>query len=236
MKHRLIPFAILAMCMSSTCLHAVEPQLAHMVYFTLAEDTQENRNTLIAACQKYLTGHERTVYFSAGSLADDLKRDVNDRDFHVALHLVFADKKSHDKYQTHPRHLKFIAENKHLWSQVRVFDSYLPAVDPNGIPAAAQGFAGMLRGKIVENQGGQLMVQVGEITNVWQHSKAENPKSLVGQKVIVKARDKEGPIAHFIRIVKVGESVKLDVANQEKNGLTILELTEKQRERVKDSF
>jgi nitrilase len=56
---------------------------------------------------------------------DPANRDVNDRDFDVALHLVFESKAAHDKYQTHPRHLKLIEENKHLWSKVRVFDSYV---------------------------------------------------------------------------------------------------------------
>ena len=43
----------------------------------------------------------------------------------MALHLVFADKAAHDKYQDHPEHLKFIEENKAVWAKVRVFDSEL---------------------------------------------------------------------------------------------------------------
>ena len=35
-----------------------EKQLAHMVYFTLAEKTPENRQKLIDACKKYLTKHD----------------------------------------------------------------------------------------------------------------------------------------------------------------------------------
>jgi hypothetical protein len=130
MKTRLILPAALALLTSSSRLAAAEPQLAHMVFFTLADNTQENRQTLVAACQKYLTGHEGTVYFSAGVRAEDLKREVNDLAFDVSLHLVFKDKKAHDTYATHPRHLKFIEENKHLWSSVRVFDSYVPAAPP----------------------------------------------------------------------------------------------------------
>ena len=44
---------------------------------------------------------------------------MNDRDWDVALHLVFADKAAHDKYQDHPEHLKFIEENKANWEKVR---------------------------------------------------------------------------------------------------------------------
>jgi hypothetical protein len=102
-----------------------ERQLAHMVFFTLADDTAEHRQQLVESCQKHLADHEGTVYFSAGSIAEELNRDVNVMDFDVALHVVFANKSAHDRYQTHPRHLKFIEESKQLWSKVRVFDSYL---------------------------------------------------------------------------------------------------------------
>jgi hypothetical protein len=63
------------------------------------------------------------IFFSAGVISDHFKRDVNDRDWDVALHLVFANKAAHDKYQDHPEHLKFIEENKDAWAKVRVFDS-----------------------------------------------------------------------------------------------------------------
>ena len=113
-------------------LQAADPQLAHMVFFQLADDSAESRERLVKACQQYLGDHEGTVYFSVGVLAEDLDRDVNDRDFDVALHVVFRDRAAHDRYQTHERHLKFIEENRQLWSKVRVFDSYLAAADGAG--------------------------------------------------------------------------------------------------------
>ncbi|MCA9162708.1 MAG: Dabb family protein [Planctomycetales bacterium] len=96
-----------------------------MVFFQLNDDSDAAKQKLVAACDKYLSDHEGTVYYSAGVLAEDLDREVNVRDFHVALHLVFENKAAHDKYQTHPRHLKFIEENKADWKGVRVFDSYI---------------------------------------------------------------------------------------------------------------
>ncbi|MCA9223731.1 MAG: Dabb family protein [Planctomycetales bacterium] len=96
-----------------------------MVFFQLNDDSDAAKQKLVAACDKYLSEHEGTVYYSAGVLAEDLDREVNVRDFHVALHLVFENKAAHDKYQTHPRHLKFIEENKADWKGVRVFDSYI---------------------------------------------------------------------------------------------------------------
>jgi len=43
--------------------------------------------------------------------------------FQVSLHIVFADRRSHDAYQTAPRHMEFVARNKANWNTVRVFDS-----------------------------------------------------------------------------------------------------------------
>jgi hypothetical protein len=101
------------------------PMLAHMVFFTLKDRTPENREKLVAACKKYLNDHPGTIYFSAGARAEEFDREVNDRDFDVALHVVFKDKASHDRYQDAPRHLDFINENKDSWAKVRVFDSYV---------------------------------------------------------------------------------------------------------------
>jgi len=97
--------------------------LVHSVYFSLKESTPENRKKLVAACQKYLSRHPGEVYFAAGPLAEDLKREVNDRDFDVALTIVFKDRAAHDTYQDAKRHLRFIEENKASWKKVRVFDS-----------------------------------------------------------------------------------------------------------------
>jgi stress responsive alpha/beta barrel protein len=99
--------------------------VGHMVYFSLKDNSGTAKEKLVAACKKYLSGHPGTVFFAAGTLAEDLKREVNDRDFDVALHVVFADKKAHDDYQTAPRHLEFIKENRDNWKKVRVFDSYV---------------------------------------------------------------------------------------------------------------
>ena len=101
--------------------------LSHDVFFSLKDASEPAKAKLVAACQKYLTGHDGTVFFSVGTLAPDLKRDVNDRDFDVALHVTFQDKASHDKYQEAPRHKQFIAENQENWKKVRVFDSYVAA-------------------------------------------------------------------------------------------------------------
>ncbi len=97
--------------------------LAHNVYFALKDSSPAARQRLLAACKKYLSGHPGTVFFAAGGLAEELKREVNDRDFDVGLHIVFTDQAAHDRYQDAPAHHQFIAENKDNWKKVRVFDS-----------------------------------------------------------------------------------------------------------------
>jgi hypothetical protein len=50
---------------------------------------------------------------------------VSDRDFDVALHLIFESKEAEAKYIKHERHTKFVDENRDKFARVRVFDSYL---------------------------------------------------------------------------------------------------------------
>ena len=96
--------------------------LAHMVYFSLKEPTAENREKMLAACQKHLTDHPGMVFYAAGTCAS-YDRPVNDRSFDIALQTVFVDRAAHDAYQAAPRHKQFIAECSAMWAKVRVFDS-----------------------------------------------------------------------------------------------------------------
>ncbi len=97
--------------------------IVHDVYFALKDASPAARQKLVEACKKYLAKHPGTVFFAAGVRAEELKRDVNDKDFDVGLHIVFKDKASHDKYQDAPLHKQFIEENKDNWKKVRVFDT-----------------------------------------------------------------------------------------------------------------
>jgi hypothetical protein len=208
------------------------------------------------------------VWFAAGILAEDFDRDVNDRQFHVALHMVFKDKASHDRYQDSDRHHKFIEEFKEGWKAVRVFDSSLnmflhadtvqkkkdqpdkskkdqPDLPKKGqpdlpskpqLPDPAASFAGMISGKVVTKyDSGEFVLGVEKVVKQWRKSKAADANSLVGKTVLVGPRKDGGePIAKFIRSLEVGEVITIDVAHTGKGeALTIIELTERQRERVK---
>lgn len=97
--------------------------LVHNVYFTLYDGSAEAVQAMVDACHKYLKDHPGVVFFAAGSVVEDLARPVNDRMFHVGLHVIFDSRDSHDTYQQAADHIKFIEENKAKWKQVRVFDS-----------------------------------------------------------------------------------------------------------------
>jgi hypothetical protein len=97
--------------------------LAHNVYFKLCDNSPAQCQKLIAACKKHLTDHPGTVFFACGTLSKELDRPVNDRDFDVALHIIFENQALHDQYQEHLRHHDFINEYRANWKKVRVFDS-----------------------------------------------------------------------------------------------------------------
>jgi hypothetical protein len=128
MKHLLGAGLALAMAsvVSVRSAHGAEPDagvFAHDVYFTLEDSTPEARQALVDACREYLSGHEGTVFFAAGTRATDKTRPVNDTDFDVSLHIYFRDEAAHDTYQEHPRHKEFIEKMSAGWKTVRVFDS-----------------------------------------------------------------------------------------------------------------
>lgn len=102
---------------------AAEKKIGHMVYFTLNDGSPAGVERQLAACRRYLAGHDSVEFFGIGTRTQDLTRGVNDQSFHVGLHMIFKNRAAHDAYQTSPRHLQFIEENKPHWAQVRVFDA-----------------------------------------------------------------------------------------------------------------
>jgi hypothetical protein len=100
-------------------------KLSHDVYFALKDSSPEAAQRLVAECYSKLGGIDGVVFLAAGTRDAELTRDVNDRDYHVSLHVFFRDRAAHDIYQDAPAHLQFIEANKDNWTGVRVFDSNL---------------------------------------------------------------------------------------------------------------
>ncbi len=141
MRSRVLWCAVcFALAMLSIAVHPMpspaaeaERMLAHDVYFSLTDNSPQAKEKLVAACKKYLSGHPGTIWFAVGPLGKEFQREVNDRDFDVALHLVFKNKAAHDQYAKAERHMKFIEEMEPNWKKVRVFDSYVAASSHEGV-------------------------------------------------------------------------------------------------------
>jgi hypothetical protein len=132
-RNVLIPLALLVLA-ASLAFDAVArpegpagPQLAHMVFFALKDHSKESRERFLASCEKYLSGHEGTVYFSVGTIAEDkdVQEPVSVNEFDVALHVVFENKAAKARYLESERHKQFVDENRESFAGVRVFDSFL---------------------------------------------------------------------------------------------------------------
>lgn len=116
---------------------ALAGEMGHMVFFKLTDSSPKSRAHFAGLCHKYLAKIPGITYFSVGALADDLSRDVNDKDFDIALHVVFKDRAAYEVYATHPDHLKLIELGAPLWTKVRVFDSDLIAAPGEGVESEA---------------------------------------------------------------------------------------------------
>ena len=262
------PLMIAALLLAVGAFEAVGAEkapkmLSHDVYFTLEDDSPEAREALVAGCKKFLSHHPGIVWFAAGGLVEEHEREVNDRGFGVALHIVFKDKASHDKYQVADAHHKFIEEYKDNWKSVRVFDSWLTATahaDDEGhdhehhahvhehkghdrpakdlrLPDAAAGFAGMIEGTVAKRTDRGVVLAVEKVLKTWRGNKAKDSQALVGEKVhvIVKGEERYGKLVRkFVQGLKEGDRVELDVTHREGEVLVILELTDEQRRRVAD--
>ena len=99
--------------------------LVHNVFLTLKDASEAAIKTLIKDCYYYLEDQPGIIYFSAGGLVPEHEHDVNVRDFHVGIHMVFSDKSYHDQYQDAEKHIIFVDKHKANWSQIRVFDTYI---------------------------------------------------------------------------------------------------------------
>jgi hypothetical protein len=98
---------------------------SHNVFFSLKDRSENAKAELIAGCKKYLTGHSGTVFFCVGTLAGDIAWEVSDRNFDVALQIIFESKAVHDAYQDSPRHEEFFEKLGGNWENLRSFDAYV---------------------------------------------------------------------------------------------------------------
>ena len=95
----------------------------HNVFFRMRENGDPSDVSRLAeGCRTYLTGIPGIVRLNVGTPAGT-QRDVVDNSYGVALLVEFVDAAACHVYDSHPDHLRFIAECSQFWSRVQVYDT-----------------------------------------------------------------------------------------------------------------
>ncbi len=102
---------------------AIEFPFCHHVFFWLNNPNDATERVQFEKAVQELLQIPEIKAYHVGTPAPVEERPVIDGSYTYSYAVFFEDIKAHDIYQTHPLHLKFIDENKHLWSKVQVFDS-----------------------------------------------------------------------------------------------------------------
>lgn len=100
-------------------------KLFHSVFFQLKDSSDSACEAFIKDCRTYLSGQNGVLSFHAARIVEEHQREVNMRDFHVSIHIIFESKQHHDDYQGCDDHNVFVDRNKDNWGTVRVYDAYI---------------------------------------------------------------------------------------------------------------
>lgn len=96
--------------------------LVHSVFFWLRTDLTAEERADFRAGVETLQDIEAATQVFVGTPAATGDRPVVDKSYDVGLTVIVPDVAAHDMYQDHPIHLKFIADHKAKWTQVKVYD------------------------------------------------------------------------------------------------------------------
>lgn len=97
--------------------------LVHHVRFYLVPGITAERRAALKAGIESLRAIPSVKHFFLGTPAPVPARPIIDTEYGFALTAIFDDVAGHDVYQTHPVHLKFIADCKDCWSRVAIVDA-----------------------------------------------------------------------------------------------------------------
>jgi len=97
--------------------------LVHTVRFYLRPDLAPKHHAALRAGLESLRAVPGVRHLFVGTPAAVPARPTVDTEFGFALTVVFDDVAAHNRYQTHPVHLKFVADNKDSWTRVAVIDA-----------------------------------------------------------------------------------------------------------------
>lgn len=106
--------------------------IAHDLYFTLKDNSEENRAALIAEAKRCLAPHPGIAYFSTGVMTEDLKKGLFvDSDFDVVVHMVFENRQALKTYAKTKLHNEFVAQQSNKFKKFRIFDSEVERYEPS---------------------------------------------------------------------------------------------------------
>ena len=113
--------AVAAGCTSSSASELGQLFVHHVFFWFKEPVTPEGRTKFENALKELIT--VETIVDSHLGIPASTNREVIDSSYTYSLLLTFRNKEEQDIYQTHSKHLKFIAECQDLWERVLVYDS-----------------------------------------------------------------------------------------------------------------
>jgi hypothetical protein len=97
--------------------------VVHHVFFWLKNPASDSDRQQLIAGVKTLSAIETVRGLHVGIVASTENRDVVDDSWGVSELLFFDDLAGQATYQTHPIHVEFVKNHRHLWDRVVVYDA-----------------------------------------------------------------------------------------------------------------
>ncbi len=107
-----------------------------------------------------------------------------------------------------------------------------------GIPFELKGFKGMMNGKLIAKRASTIVFRVDRIMKTWKGSKAENPKKVVGQTIVLNLEKVSGHhnerIMKNFKMLKNGDQIEVEAFDLGLKTLSIKEWLKKARVEKQD--
>lgn len=107
---------------------STEAVLQHNVYFYLNDSISQTDIKEFEKGLHKLLSIEVIFKSEVGKTGATKSREVTDHEFDYSIFTWFKSMDDYEIYAEHPNHLKFIENYKHLWSDVKVYDSEISTI------------------------------------------------------------------------------------------------------------
>lgn len=128
-------FAIAGLGADQASTEPAPALLGHTIFFSLKDPSEENKQALIEASKQYLSQHPGLVFFAVGTRDENINGMFTDKNYDVALHMVFTGREALGTYAKTDDHQKFVAVSTPLLKGVRIFDSSVHQVENKKLAA-----------------------------------------------------------------------------------------------------